>query len=78
MNDLHQLTISQAHRLLKEMKLSSVELTKASLAHLDKVENKVRACVTTCQDIALEQAKEADKAISSGKIKPLTGIPVLI
>jgi aspartyl-tRNA(Asn)/glutamyl-tRNA(Gln) amidotransferase subunit A len=78
MNDLHQLTISQAHRLLKEKKLSSVELTKASLAHLDKVENKVRACVTTCQDIALEQAKEADKAISSGKIKPLTGIPSLI
>jgi len=78
MNDFHQLTISQAHRLLKEKKLSSVELTKASLAHLDKVENKVRACVTTCQDIALEQAKEADKAINSGKIKPLTGIPSLI
>jgi aspartyl-tRNA(Asn)/glutamyl-tRNA(Gln) amidotransferase subunit A len=78
MNDLHQLTISQAHKLLKEKKLSSVELTKASLAHLDKVENKVRACVTTCQDVALEQAKAADKAISSGKIKPLTGIPALI
>jgi len=78
MNDLHQLTISQAHQLLKEKKLSSVELTKASLAHLDKVENKVRACVTTCKDVALEQAKEADKAISSGKIKPLTGIPALI
>jgi len=78
MNDLHQLTISQAHRLLKEKKLSSVELTKASLAHLDKVENKVRACITTCEDVALEQAKEADKAISNGKIKPLTGIPALI
>ena len=78
MNDLHQLTISQAHKLLKEKKLSSVELTKASLANLDKVESKVRACVTTCQDVALEQAKEADKAISSGKIKPLTGIPALI
>ncbi len=78
MTDLHQLTISQAHQLLKEKKISSVELTKASLAHLDKVENKVRACVTTCQDVALEQSKEADKVISSGKIKPLTGIPALI
>jgi aspartyl-tRNA(Asn)/glutamyl-tRNA(Gln) amidotransferase subunit A len=78
MNDLHQLTISQAHRLLKEKKISSVELTRASLAHLDKVENKVQACVTSCKDVALEQAKEADKAISSGKIKPLTGIPALI
>jgi aspartyl-tRNA(Asn)/glutamyl-tRNA(Gln) amidotransferase subunit A len=78
MNDLHQLTISQAHQLLKEKKISAVELTKASLAHLAKTEDKVQACVTTCEDIALKQAKEADKAISSGKIKPLTGIPALI
>jgi aspartyl-tRNA(Asn)/glutamyl-tRNA(Gln) amidotransferase subunit A len=78
MNDLHQLTISQAHQLLKEKKISAVELTKASLAHLAKVEDKVQACVTTCEDVALKQAKEADKAISSGKIKPLTGIPALI
>jgi aspartyl-tRNA(Asn)/glutamyl-tRNA(Gln) amidotransferase subunit A len=53
-------------------------LTKASLTHLVKVENKIKACVTVCEDIALEQAKEADKAISSGKITPLTGIPSLI
>ena len=78
MNDLHQLTISQAHQLLKERKISAVELTRASLTHLAKMEDKVQACVTTCEDVALEQAKEADKAISSGKIKPLTGIPALI
>jgi aspartyl-tRNA(Asn)/glutamyl-tRNA(Gln) amidotransferase subunit A len=78
MNDLHQLTISQAYQLLKEKKVSSVELTKATLARLSKVEDKVNACVTISEDAALEQAKEADKAISNGKIKPLTGIPVLI
>jgi len=78
MNDLHQLTISQAHQLLKEKKVSSVELTKASLARLTKVEDKVHACVTISEDAALEQAKNADKAIGSGKIKPLTGIPALI
>jgi aspartyl-tRNA(Asn)/glutamyl-tRNA(Gln) amidotransferase subunit A len=78
MNDLHQLTISQAHQLLKERKISAVELTKASLAHLAKMEDKVQACVTIIEDVALQQAKEADKAISSGKIKPLTGIPSLI
>ena len=78
MNDLHQLAISQAHQLLKEKKVSSVELTKATLARLGKVEDKVRACVTISEDAALEQAKEADKAISNGKIKPLTGIPALV
>ena len=78
MSDLHQLTISQAHQLLREKKISSVELTKASLAQLAKVEDKVHACVTISEDTALKQAGEADKAISSGKIKPLTGIPALI
>jgi aspartyl-tRNA(Asn)/glutamyl-tRNA(Gln) amidotransferase subunit A len=78
MNDLHLLTTSQAHQLLKERKISAVELTRAILTHLAKMEDKVQACVTTCEDVALEQAKEADKAISSGKIKPLTGIPALI
>jgi len=78
MNDLHQLTISQAHQLLKEKKTSSVELTKAILARLAKVEDKVHACITITEAAALEQAKEADKSISSGKIKPLTGIPALI
>src|SRR4030043_939646 len=78
MNDPHQPTISQAHQLLREKKISSVELTKASLAQLAKVEDKVHACVTISEDTALKQAGEADKSISSGKIKPLTGIPALI
>jgi aspartyl-tRNA(Asn)/glutamyl-tRNA(Gln) amidotransferase subunit A len=78
MNDLRQLTISQAHQLLKEKGISSVELTKAVLARLAKVEDKVHACITLTEDAALEQAKEADKSISSGKLKPLTGIPNLI
>jgi aspartyl-tRNA(Asn)/glutamyl-tRNA(Gln) amidotransferase subunit A len=78
MNDLQQLTINQVHQLLKEKAVSSVELTKATLARLAKVEDKVHACVTITEDAALEQAKEADKAISNGKIKPLTGIPALV
>jgi aspartyl-tRNA(Asn)/glutamyl-tRNA(Gln) amidotransferase subunit A len=78
MDNLHQLTISQAYQLLKEKRLSSVELTKACLARLSKLEEKVHACVTISQDSALKQAAEADKAISSGKSKLLTGIPALI
>ena len=78
MDDLHQLTISQAHHLLKQREVSSVELTKASLRHLAEVEDKVHACVTVNGDAALKQAEEADKAMSSGEIKPLTGVPALI
>jgi aspartyl-tRNA(Asn)/glutamyl-tRNA(Gln) amidotransferase subunit A len=78
MDNLHQLTITEAHQLLKQKKISSVELTKASLARLAKVEEKVHACVTISQDMALKQAAEADKIISNSEIEPLTGIPVII
>ena len=78
MDELYKLTISQSHQLLKEKKISSVELTKSCLQHLRDMEGKVHACVTIIEDTALEQAKEADKAISDGKIDSLTGIPTLI
>ncbi len=78
MNDLCRLTISQAHQLLKERKFTSIELTEACLARLAKVEDKIHACVTITEESALGQAKEADKVISNGDIKPLTGIPALI
>jgi aspartyl-tRNA(Asn)/glutamyl-tRNA(Gln) amidotransferase subunit A len=77
-NELCQLTIHEAHELLKQRKISSVELTKAVLQHIAELDSKIRACVTITEDIALRQAKEADGYISSGNIAPLTGIPALI
>jgi len=78
MDDLHRLTISEAHQLLKGKKISSVELTRACLKRLGQAEEKVHACVTVCAETALKQAEEADKAISGGKVQPLTGIPAII
>jgi aspartyl-tRNA(Asn)/glutamyl-tRNA(Gln) amidotransferase subunit A len=77
-SDLTQLTIHEAHRLLAEKKLSSVELTGAYLARLKKVEPAVRAFVTVTEELALEQARRADEAIAAGKTGPLTGIPLTI
>jgi aspartyl-tRNA(Asn)/glutamyl-tRNA(Gln) amidotransferase subunit A len=77
-SDLTQLTIHEAHRLLAEKKLSSVELTGAYLARLKKVEPAVRAFVTVTEELALEQARRADEAIAAGKTGPLTGIPLAI
>ena len=77
-NELCQLTIHEAHELLKQRKISSVELTKAVLQCIAELDSKIRACVTITEDIALRQAEEADGYISSGNIAPLTGIPALI
>ncbi|MBN2185847.1 MAG: Asp-tRNA(Asn)/Glu-tRNA(Gln) amidotransferase subunit GatA [Dehalococcoidia bacterium] len=78
MNKLHQLTIHEAHELLKQRKVSSVELTESALKRIAQTEKKVHACVTITEDIALKEAKEADNRIASGNIAPLTGIPTLI
>jgi len=73
-----QVTIHEASRLLKEKKISSVELTRDYLERIHQLEPKVRAFVTVTDELALEQARQADKLIAAGKVNPLTGIPIAI
>jgi len=75
---LNQLTIHEAHQLLKTKQLSSVELTRACLERVHQVEPKVRALVTTTDELALKQAQKADELIATSNISPLTGIPMVI
>lgn len=78
MNDLHRLTIHAAHALLKDKKISSVELTRAVLKRLEAIDSKVRACLRVTADTALASAAAADKAIAGGKAGPLAGIPLIL
>jgi aspartyl-tRNA(Asn)/glutamyl-tRNA(Gln) amidotransferase subunit A len=73
-----QVTIHEASRLLKEKKISSVELTRDYLERIRQLEPKVRAFVTVTDKLALEQAQQADELIAAGKVSPLTGIPIAI
>jgi aspartyl-tRNA(Asn)/glutamyl-tRNA(Gln) amidotransferase subunit A len=77
MNNM-QLTIHEAGRLLKEKKISSVELTMDYLERIKKLEPKVLAFVTVTGELALERARRADEAIAAGKAGPMTGIPIAI
>ena len=73
-----QLTIHEAHQLLKARKLSSVELTKACLERTKELEPKLKALVTVTGELALSQAEKADQRIGQGDSHPLTGVPVVI
>jgi len=75
---LHELTISQALRLIKQKDISSQELTRAFLDRIKAVEGKVGAFITVEDDAAMEQARRADKAISENNAALLTGIPLSI
>ncbi len=74
----YDLTIHEAHDLLKKRELSSLELTKAVLERIHQVEDRVHSFVTVTEDIALAQARQADEHIKAGNFSPLTGIPALI
>jgi aspartyl-tRNA(Asn)/glutamyl-tRNA(Gln) amidotransferase subunit A len=72
---MHSKTAHELHNLLASKKISSVELTEAIFARIEKVEDKVRAFVTTTKEQALEQARAVDK---NGITTPLSGIPIVI
>lgn len=78
MNDLNLLTIKGVKEGLKSKRFSSVELTKACLARTKKVEPKINAFVTVCEDEALDAAQHADKLVKQGDDKPLLGIPISV
>jgi len=73
---LHELTITEAHRLLKNKEITSRELTRAVLDRIDAVESRVDAYITVSEALAMQQAEQADRMISRGRCLPLTGIPL--
>ena len=78
-DELCRLTIHEAHELLRQRKISSVELTKSVLKRIAEVEGKVRACITITEDSALKEAGKVDKYIkTASEITPLAGIPTFI
>lgn len=78
MPDPQFLTISQARTLLDRREISAVDLTRAVLDEVERVDGRVRAYTTVTADLALEQARLADERIARGDAGPLTGIPACI
>jgi aspartyl-tRNA(Asn)/glutamyl-tRNA(Gln) amidotransferase subunit A len=79
MNELCTLTIHAAGELLRQRKISSVELTQAHLERIREVDSKVKAFTLVTDDLALQQARDADRLLASGNdLSPLTGIPLAI
>ena len=74
--DLCDLTIHEAHNLLQDRKISSIELTRSVLERIHRLDPHLRAYITVAEDQALKQAVLADERFRTGQgITPLTGIP---
>lgn len=77
MMSAESLTINEAANLIKERKLSPVELTRTLLDRIERYDDKLHSFIRVLKDEALTQAITAEKEIASGKYRgPLHGIPI--
>ncbi|MEO5593021.1 MAG: amidase [Chitinophagaceae bacterium] len=75
-NELAFYSIPQLASLIKNRKISSVDLTKFFLARLKKWGDTLECVITITEELAIQQATQADEEIKKGMYKgPLHGIP---
>jgi len=76
---LSSLTLSEAAELVHSKKISPVELTKACLGRIERLNPKLNAFITVTADSALVNAHAAEAEIQRGRWKgPLHGIPIAL
>jgi amidase len=79
MKDVLSASATRQASLVRERKISSVELVKAHLDQISRVNPAINAAVAVLGERALDHAREADAAIARGTASgPLHGVPVSI
>lgn len=84
MNDLCALSLEETIRALGTGQVSSVELTRAYLEQINRLESKLHAFITLTPELALQQAREADarrrahRKDPSKELQPLLGVPLAV
>ena len=72
-------TILQAAAAIRAGETSSLELTRSSLARIERLDGLLNAFITVTADAALEQAAQADRELAAGRDRGmLHGIPVAV
>src|SRR5262249_53297159 len=69
-------TIRELGARYRARQLSPVEVTRALLARIEKVDPALHAFVTLTADRALADARAAEEALRRGDERPLLGVPI--
>ncbi|MBX3401748.1 MAG: hypothetical protein KF873_23715, partial [Gemmataceae bacterium] len=79
MTDLWRWDATEQARLIRTGAISSVELTKATLARIEAINPKINAIVDLMAEEALKAAAEADRRTRAGEARgSLHGVPVTV
>ena len=76
--DLIDLNIHELAEVYSKKEASPVDVTQAYLDVIAELNPRLNAYISVIDDQAIEQAREAEKMIASGRQEPLTGIPLAI
>lgn len=70
-------SITELAQLIRQRKVSPVELTRDCLARIEKLNSALNAFITVTADSALAEARAAEEEIQGGKWRgPLHGVPI--
>ena len=76
---MQALTIAGVSEQIRAGKLSPLEITKACLAQIERLNPQLNAFITVTAELALEQARTAEAEIHAGRWRgPLHGIPIAL
>src|SRR5215471_315180 len=77
--DLTWLSLHEAGAMVKRKTVSPVDLTRACLARIERVNPVLNAFITVTADEALQQARDAEAEVRKGKWRgPLHGVPIAL
>lgn len=77
--ELCSLAIAEVCNLLRDRKISPVELTQICLERIERLNPKLNAFITVTSDSALDEARKAETEIQKGRWRgPLHGVPVAL
>src|SRR5437764_11575938 len=78
-SDLTGISLIEASDLVRNKKISPVDLTKACLARIDRLNPVLNCFITVTAERALQQAQQAESEIQHGNWRgPLHGIPLAL
>jgi amidase len=77
--DLYFASACRLLSMLRAREVSSTELTRAFYDRIRKVNPRLNAIVTLCEERALKEAAESDRRLAAKNgIRPLEGLPITI
>lgn len=77
--ELCNLDLLEVSQQIRKRKVSSLEVTRAMLDRIERLDGKLRSYATVTPEVALEAAAQADREIAKGKNRgPLHGVPIAL